>query len=87
MSETYCPSCGGLISGGTCSNSGCMNSPNWNIKDSGKEPWEKGRRGGSGGGGRCFVATAVYGEPLAETTPIDRAVLHNVPQLTPLCNI
>lgn len=63
MSETYCPSCGGLISGGTCSNSGCMNSHSWNIKDSGKEPWEKGG-GGSGGGkkGGCFVATAVYGD-------------------------
>ena len=26
-------------------------------------------------------------EPLAETTQIDRAVLHNVPHPTPLCNM
>jgi len=28
-----------------------------------------------------------YCEPLAETTPINKATLHNVPQPMPLCDI
>ena len=45
----HCPVCGGIISGGGCTNSGCMRSPNYNIDDSGKAPSAPPRKKG-----KCF---------------------------------